>query len=81
MLLKSLLAMLILSAGPTRPVWAEIRADQVRESIDRGIRFLKESQSEKGTWTRHPNFLGGVTALCTLALLAPCMYVSVRVCL
>ena len=69
MLLKSLIAMLILSAGPTLPLWAEIRADQVRESIDRGIRFLKESQSAKGTWTRHPNFLGGVTALCTLALL------------
>ncbi len=67
--LKSLLAIIACFACSTRPVWAEIRAEQVRESIDRGIRFLKESQSAKGTWTRHPNYLGGVTALCTLALL------------
>ncbi|MEC7501942.1 MAG: DUF4159 domain-containing protein [Planctomycetota bacterium] len=69
MLLKCLLVLFVLSATVARPVWAEIRAEQVRDSIDRGIRFLKEQQSAKGTWTAHPNFLGGVTALCTLALL------------
>ncbi|MBC21259.1 MAG: hypothetical protein CMJ74_13500 [Planctomycetaceae bacterium] len=66
---KCLFALFALSATVARPVWAEVRAQQVRESIDRGIRFLKEKQSQKGTWTAHPNFKGGVTALCTLALL------------
>ena len=61
--------MIVLSAGPVAPVRAEIRAEKVRESIARGIRYLKENQSTEGTWTRHPNFAGGVTALCTLALL------------
>jgi len=69
MLLKTLLATIVLSAGHVAPVRAEIRAEKVRESIARGIRYLKESQSVKGTWTPHPNFTGGVTALCTLALL------------
>ena len=58
MQLKYLLVLFVLSATAARPAWAEIRAEQVRDSIDRGIRFLKEQQSAKGTWTAHPNFLG-----------------------
>lgn len=49
---------------------AEITAEQVRKAIDRGVSHLKSKQAADGTW---PDFAtqqeGGVTALCTLALL------------
>ncbi len=48
-----------------------ITAQQVREAIDGAVQFLKSQQSRNGTWPdwighTHP---GGVTSLCTLALL------------
>jgi len=48
---------------------ADISADQVRQSIDRGVAFLERMQNRNGTWRNHEGFPGGVTALCTLALL------------
>ena len=49
---------------------AEITAQQVRKAIDRGVAHLKSKQHKDGTW---PDFAanqeGGVTALCTLAML------------
>ena len=47
----------------------EINADQVRQAIKRGVEYLKHSQSQDGTWPDYVNNTGGVTALCTLALL------------
>jgi hypothetical protein len=52
-----------------RPVRAEITAEQVRDSIDRAIAYLERQQNANGTWPDHAAFEGGVTALCTLALL------------
>ncbi len=48
---------------------AEISADQVRDSIDRAVAYLERQQSPNGTWADHPAYNGGISALCTLALL------------
>ncbi len=48
---------------------ADIDAAQVRKSIERGVAFLKSKQDANGNWPEHLNQVGGVTALCTLALL------------
>jgi squalene cyclase len=54
------------AAGASR----EITADFVRQAIDRGVTYLKSQQHADGTWSEDfPPHFGGVTALCTLALL------------
>ena len=49
----------------------EISAEQVRNAINKGVDYLKRSQLQNGTWAEftNSNFPGGVTCLCTLALL------------
>ncbi|NOZ41489.1 MAG: DUF4159 domain-containing protein [Planctomycetes bacterium] len=55
-----------LQAQPARPLTAE----QVRKSIEGGIKFLLAEQDKKnGSWNDMSDYPGGVTALCTLALL------------
>jgi hypothetical protein len=49
---------------------AEITAEQVRESIDKGIRYLTQQQNPNGSWSDYLGYPGGTTALCTLALLS-----------
>ena len=52
------------------PLRAEVTAEQVRDSIERARDYLKGEQSKiNGSWPDHPGQKGGVTALCTLALL------------
>ncbi len=46
-----------------------ITAQQVREAIDGGAKYLLEEQKPNGTWNELIPYPGGVTALCTLALL------------
>ncbi len=47
-----------------------ITAEQVREAIDGGVKYLLEQQNQnRGTWNDLAPYPGGVTALCTLALL------------
>lgn len=53
-------------AGPVR---AEVTAEQVRKSIDRGVTFLLEQQRDDGSWPEMQEYRGGIGALCTLALL------------
>lgn len=48
---------------------AEITAEQVNQAIERGVAYLKRQQSARGNWADLPGFSGGVTCLCTLALL------------
>ena len=48
---------------------AEITAEQVRQSIDRAVSYLERQQNRNGSWQEYNGFPGGVTALCTLALL------------
>ncbi|MBC8351972.1 MAG: DUF4159 domain-containing protein [Planctomycetes bacterium] len=52
-----------------RPVAGELTDAQVSNAIDRGARFLKGEQKSDGRWTEHSIYVGGVTALSTLALL------------
>ena len=46
-----------------------IDAAQVLAAIDRGVAYLKREQSPRGRWNEMAGYDGGVTALCTLALL------------
>ena len=54
-----------------QPAQAEqpVDAKQVREAIDRGIAYLRREQLPRGNWNDLDAYPGGVTALCTLALL------------
>jgi hypothetical protein len=59
----------MLSQPPQPPKERPIDAAQVLAAIDHGIAFLKREQLPRGNWTEFPNYDGGVTSLCTLALL------------
>ncbi|MBN2217494.1 MAG: DUF4159 domain-containing protein [Pirellulales bacterium] len=48
---------------------AEITSEQVREALANGARYLKSKQRDDGSWPPVPGYPGGVTSLCTLALL------------
>jgi len=49
---------------------AEITAAEVQEALDRGVTYLKRQQDpDKGNWPEYPLQAGGLTALCTLAML------------
>jgi len=52
---------------------ADVTAAQVREAIDRGVGYLKSQQQRDGSWSDDVGVAGGhtggITALCTLALL------------
>ncbi|MCA9164362.1 MAG: DUF4159 domain-containing protein, partial [Planctomycetales bacterium] len=50
---------------------ADITAADVNRAIDRGVEFLKTEQDKsRGGWSEYPNQPGGLTSLCTLALLS-----------
>jgi hypothetical protein len=52
------------------PVSAEITDRDVQQAIERGVAFLKNNQDKvRGNWREHVAQPGGLTALCTLALL------------
>ena len=67
------MALLIGICFPARVLFAQdqgpVTAEMVREAIDQGVQYLKEQQSKRGTWNDMAQYDGGVTALCTLALL------------
>jgi hypothetical protein len=50
---------------------ADVTAEQVRQAIDRGVAYLKNRQQADGSWNDEAPLPmhGGVSALCTLALL------------
>lgn len=67
---KTLVVAAILMAVVLAPAArADISAEQVRQAIDRAVGYLQRQQDRRGTWADHAGFEGGVTALCTLALL------------
>jgi len=47
----------------------DITAQQVRDALDGAIKFLKQQQHQNGSWPDWIKQSGGVTSLCTLALL------------
>jgi hypothetical protein len=52
------------------PAHAEITAEQVQQAMKRGVLYLKSQQMKpNGNWPERAGFRGGLTALCTLALL------------
>ncbi len=67
-LLPWILVLLTTVTFATR-VRAEITPDEVRDAIQRGVRYLKTQQSVRGGWSERPGQPGGVSALCTLAML------------
>jgi hypothetical protein len=70
--LMPILLAAIIAAAPTARLAAQqpsLTAEQVRESIRRGVDYLLSQQSGRGTWDDLNEYPGGVTALCTLALL------------
>jgi uncharacterized protein DUF4159 len=52
-----------------KPANNPIDAAQVMSAIERGVAFLKQDQQVRGRWGEVPGYDGGVTALCTLALI------------
>ena len=67
---RILLILLFVLATPlAEKAGAEITAKEVRAAIQKGVRFLKSQQDPDGSWKDWTGYEGGVTALCTLALL------------
>ena len=53
-----------------QPVRSELTDQAVRQSIERGVTFLLSQQNKtSGAWVEHSGYPGGLSALCTLALL------------
>jgi hypothetical protein len=48
---------------------AEVSERQVQDAIRSGIAHLEKNQKADGRWREHPGQPGGMTALCTLALI------------
>ncbi len=68
--LREILLAVVTIALAAQPVRAEIDAESVRKSIESGVRYLQKQQSKtNGSWPEHPAQPGGLTSLCTLALL------------
>lgn len=65
---KTVIYSLVIVLVSTR-AYAEITAEEVREAIDRGVAYLEREQNDNGSWPDPPGYPGGITALCTLALL------------
>jgi len=49
---------------------ADLSPEEVRAAIDRGVAYLKGHQKDDGTWSDYPGQPGGITCLCTLAMLS-----------
>ncbi|TWT72213.1 DUF4159 domain-containing protein [Crateriforma conspicua] len=54
---------------PNAALGQDVDAVSVQRSIDRGVAYLKQQQTESGGWPEYPSYSCGLTALCTLALL------------
>lgn len=65
----AVLAAALLLAPTVTVVGADLAPDDVRNALNLGIRYLHESQHPNGTWSEYIGQEGGITALCTLALL------------
>jgi prenyltransferase beta subunit len=67
-ILAAVLGMVLL--GPIMPVLrAEVTPEEVRDAIKHAVNFIEQQQRADGSWSDYGGYPGGVTALCTLALL------------
>ncbi|MBI1249678.1 DUF4159 domain-containing protein [bacterium] len=57
-----------LQAQP-RPARRSVTPQDVRNAMDKAVRYLKKTQKQNGSWQDYAEFEGGVTSLVTLALL------------
>ncbi len=71
--MKNVLAIALFAIGLSGSVVgslrAEVTAEQVRQAIDRGVKYLMSQQHNNGSWDDPVGYHGGISALCTLALL------------
>jgi hypothetical protein len=68
--IRTVLACGVLLATAVTVVGADLSPDDVRHAMDLGVRYLQTSQNPStGTWSEYSGQEGGITALCTLALL------------
>ncbi len=71
--MKPRLAVAVLATGLfgaiIGPVRADVTPEQVRDAINRGTAYLLGQQRSNGSWSEMAAQNGGITALCTLALL------------
>jgi hypothetical protein len=65
----ALLVFAILLASAVTVIGADLSPDDVRKVMATGVRYLKDHESPSGRWTEYGGQEGGITALCTLALL------------
>jgi hypothetical protein len=63
------LAILLMIALIVRTAPAQISPEEVDRAIRRGTDHLIKQQRVDGSWAPQPGFVGGMTALCTLALI------------
>lgn len=68
-LLAAVVCVLASLGGVVATLRAEVAPEQVRKAIERGVKYLKSQQRNDGSWIDVVGQSGGVSALCTLALL------------
>jgi hypothetical protein len=66
------ITVLVLCPVVAEPSRGDVAAEQVRNAIERGVAYLLSQQRDDGSWPDDyvgEEYVGGVSALCTLALL------------
>jgi hypothetical protein len=66
--LPPILVLAFVGLAPTQ-LCAQVTAESARTAIANGVAYLKRQQNDNGSWGEYPEHPGGVTSLCTLALL------------
>jgi hypothetical protein len=61
---------MVLVAPIAQNARAQVTAEGIRQAIHKGVAYLKQRQNRDGGWGEIGNHPGGLTALCTLALLS-----------
>ncbi|MCO8123726.1 DUF4159 domain-containing protein [Stieleria sp. TO1_6] len=64
-----LLIVAIVFSATLSPARADVDAAAVNRAIDRGITYLRKSQTDRGGWDEYSGHSCGLSSLCTLALL------------
>lgn len=65
----STVLILAVLTSPLAHAQADLSGTEVKAAIDGGVNFLVSKQRVDGSWPGHPGQPGGLTSLCTLALL------------